>query len=260
MLDSFGPLRTDHQTRPALTAPAVEPTLAPTPPAVSKAAVFLAVTRRSAPRLIEASLVPTALFYCALVFIGIGAAYAAALLWLYAAAGSRLVRRRPIPPLLVLGAIGITVKTAISVASGSTFLYFAQPVLGSLVVGCVFLASIPLGRPMVQALALEFWPLTPEMAAHPAVIRLLRRLTFLWAGVNFAVGAATLTLLIGLPLPLFVAVKQPVAWTITGGGIALTIDRAVRTARRNGFAADRRPTKASAVVADRGLVSAALPR
>ena len=217
-----------------------------TVPSVSKCSVFVAVVTRSAPRLIEASLIPTALFYCCLVMAGIGAAYAAALLWLYAAAGSRLVRRRPVPPLLVLGAIGITVRTTIAVMSGSTFVYFAQPVLGSLVIGCVFLASVALGRPMVRALALEFWPLTPDMLANPAVSRLLRRLTFLWAGVNLAVGAATFTLLVVLPLPAFVALKQVVAWSITGVGIAVTIDRSVRTARREGFAAhtprDRRTT------------------
>ena len=222
------------------------PTSPPGSP-ISQLSVFAAVVKRSAPRLVEASLIPTALFYCCLVVVGIGAAYAAALLWLYAAAGSRLLRRRPVPPLLVLGAIGITVKTAVSVASGSTFVSFAQPVLGSLVVGCVFLLSVALGRPMVQALALEFWPLTPEMLADPTVVRLLRRLTFLWAGVNFAVGAATLSLLVVLPLPLFVAIKQPVAWTITGIGIAVTIDRALATARRTGF------------VADGGLVPAASP-
>lgn len=230
----------------------------PNPPAVSKAAVFVAVVRRSAPRLIEASLVPTALFYCALVLVGIGAAYAVALLWLYAAAGSRLVRRRPVPPLIVLGVIGITVKTAVSVASGSTFVYFAQPVLGSLLVGTIFLLSVAIGRPIVQALALEFWPLTPEMQADPAVVRLLRRLTLLWAAVNFAIGAATLTLLVALPLPLFVAVKQPVAWTITGCAIALTIDRSVRTARRAGFAAHHRATVGSAVATDRALAPAAV--
>jgi hypothetical protein len=232
----------------------------PTPPTISKWAVFAAVVRRSAPRLIEASLIPTAVFYCALVLIGVGAAYAAAVLWLYAAAGTRLVRRRPVPPLIVLGVIGITVKTAVSVASGSTFVYFAQPILGSLVVGCVFLLSVVVGRPLVEALALEFWPLTPEMLAHPAVTQLLRRLTFLWAGVNFAVSAATLALLVVLPLPAFVAIKQPVAWAITGAGIAITIDRSVRTARRAGFAADARATDASMATASPEIARAALPR
>ena len=197
--------------------------------------VFVAVVARAAPRLVEASLIPTALFYTCLVLAGVGAAYAVAILWLYAAVAVRLVRHKPVPPLIVLAAIGITVRTTVSLASGSTFVYFAQSVLGSLVVGCVFLLSVALGRPMVQSLALEFWPLTPEMLEHPKVRRLLKRLTFLWAGVNFAIGATTLTLLIVLPLPAYVAVKQLVAWAIMGVGIAITIDRSVRTARREGF-------------------------
>jgi hypothetical protein len=205
---------------------------------VSKLSVFGTVVSRAAPRLVEASLIPTALFYTCLVLAGIGAAYAVALFWLYAAVLSRLVRRRPVPPLLVLAAIGITVRTTVSLASGSTFVYFAQSVLGSLVAGCVFLLSVAFGRPMVQSLALEFWPLTPEMLEHPKVRRLLRRLTFLWAGVNFAIGATTLTLLIVLPLPVYVAIKQLVAWTIMGLGIAITIDRSVRTARQTGFAVE----------------------
>ena len=102
---------------------------------------------------------------------------------------------RPIPPLLVLGVVGITVRTTVAVASGSSFFYFAQPVANSLVMTGVFLISIVIGRPMIEKLALEFWPLTPELLALPSVSRLLRGLTFLWAGVNLAIGATTLTLL-----------------------------------------------------------------
>jgi hypothetical protein len=210
-----------------------------TPENVSKLAVFVAVVRRSGPHLIEASLIPTALFYSCLVLAGLGAAFVAALVWLYAAVLVRLVRRRPVPPLLVLGAIGITVRTTVSVASGSTFLYFAQPILGSLVMGTVFLVSVVVGRPMVERLALEFWPLTPEMLARPAVTRLLRGLTFFWAGVNLTIGATTLTLLLCLPMATYVAAKQLASLAITGAAIALTIDRSVRTARREGFVADR---------------------
>ena len=206
---------------------------------VSKVAVFVAVVRRSGPHLLEASLVPTALFYCGLAVLGLAAAYVAALVWLYAAVACRLVRHHPIPPLLVLGVIGITVRTAVALASGSSFLYFAQPIAGSLVMGCVFLVSLLAGRPMVERLALEFWPLTPEMLARPAVVRLLRGLTVLWAGVNLAMGAMTLTLLLWLPLATFVAVKQVVSLTMSGLAIALTIDLSVRTARREGFVAAR---------------------
>jgi hypothetical protein len=215
--------------------------------AVSKLSVFWAVVRRSGPHLLEASLIPTALFYCCLVLAGLGAAFAAALLWTYAALGVRLLRRKPVPPLLVLGVIGITVRTMVAVASGSSFVYFAQPIAGSLVMACVFLLSVLIGRPMVERLALEFWPLTPEMLARPAVGRLLRGLTFLWAGVNLLIGATMLTLLLCLPLAAYVAVKQLVSLAITGTGVALTIDRSVRTARREGFMAPRPSTRPAGV-------------
>ncbi len=139
------------------------------PAAISKISVFGQIVRRAGPHLIEASLIPTALFYSCLVLAGLGAAYAVALIWLYAAVACRLLRHRPVPPLLVLGAIGITVRTAISLASGSTFYYFAQPIMTSVVMSLVFLISVAVGRPMVERLALEFWPLTPEMLAHPEV-------------------------------------------------------------------------------------------
>jgi uncharacterized membrane protein len=210
---------------------------------LSKVGVFLGVARRAGPHLIEASLIPTALFYSSLVLLGLNAALIAAVVWLYLGVLSRLVRRKPVPPLVVLAAIGVTIKTAMAMGSGSTFLYFAQPVVGSLVMGCVFLVSVAVGRPLVERLALEFWPLTPEMLDRPAVCRLLRRLTYLWAMVNLAIGATTLTLLLALPLPTYVALKQLVSLAITALGIAITIDRAVRTARREGFLAHR--TKAS---------------
>jgi hypothetical protein len=208
------------------------------PAHISKLAVFLAVVRRSGPHVIEASLIPSALFYCCLVFAGVGAAYAAALLWLYSAVVSRLVRHRPVPPLLVLGAIGITVRTTVAVLSGSTFFYFAQPVLSSLVMGTVFLVSIVAGRPMVEKLALEFWPLTPELLARPVVTRLLRRLTYLWAAVNLTIGLTTLGMLLWLPMATYVAMKPLVSLALTGTGIAITIDRSVRTARREGYVPD----------------------
>jgi intracellular septation protein A len=206
------------------------------PASHSRASVFLAVVRRSGPHIIESSLIPTAIFYCCLVLAGLGAAYAGAIVWLYAAVVCRLVRHRPIPPLLVLGVIGITVRTAVAVSSGSAFFYFAQPILASLVMGCVFLVSIAIGRPMVERLALEFWP---------PVARLLRGLTFWWAGINLAIAATTLLLLLWLPMATYVAVKQATSLALMGIGVAVTIDLALRTARREGLVAarTRRPTR-----------------
>jgi len=205
------------------------------PTGLSRAAVFGSVVRRSGPHLLEASFIPTALFYACLVMAGLGVAYAAALVWLYASVLIRVARHKAIPPLLVLGVVGITVRTTVAVASGSSFFYFAQPVANSVVMTGVFLISIAIGRPLIEKLALEFWPLTPELLALPSVSRLLRGLTYLWAGVNLAIGATTLTLLVCLPLATYVAVKQLASLAITGTGIAITIDRSLRVARREGY-------------------------
>jgi hypothetical protein len=197
--------------------------------------VLLSVVRRSGPHLIEATLVPGALFYCSLVVIGLGAAFVAALLWSYAAVATRLVWHRPIPPLLVLGVIGISIRTVAAVASGSAFVYFAQPILGAVLMACVFVVSVAIGRPLVERLAVEFWPLTPEVMSRTAVARLFRSLTFLWAAVNLAVAATTLVLYLALPLATFVAVKQLASLAITAIGVFVTIDWSIRTARREGL-------------------------
>ena len=207
----------------------------PATSAVSKRAIFGRVVRRAAPRLIEASLVPTAIFYSALVIVGLGAALATALLYTYGAILWRAARGRAVPPLLLFSAVGITVKTAVAVATDSTFLYFAQPVATSVLTGCMFLLSLTVGRPLVERLAVDFWPLSTELLDRPGVARLLRRLSLLWAVTNLTIGAATFTFLVSLPLPAFVAVKQVATLAITGVAIALTIDASVRTARREGL-------------------------
>jgi hypothetical protein len=122
-----------------------------------------------------------------------------------------------------------------AIVSGSSFFYFAQPALNSVVMAGVFLVSIAVGRPLIEQLALEFWPLTPELLALPSVSRLLRGLTFLWAGVNLAIGLTTVTLLLCLPLATYVAVKQLASLAITGLGIAITIDRSLHVARQEGY-------------------------
>src|ERR1700736_4694680 len=93
------------------------------PPELSRRAVVVAVARRGGPHLLEATFVPAVLFYCCLVWGGLTLAYVTALGWMYSALVRRLVRRRKVPIILVLGVVGITVRTAMALASGSTFIY-----------------------------------------------------------------------------------------------------------------------------------------
>ena len=207
------------------------------PPHLSKLSVLITVIRRSWMHVVEATVIPGLLFYIFLVTTSLGWAYLAAIAWSFGTAGRRVIRRKPIPPLLVLGMVGITAKTIVAVLSGSAFIYFFQPVLANIAMGAVFLVSVAVGRPLIARLADEFWEITPVQKAHPAMHGLFRRLTLLWAAVNLSIAITTLMLLLWLPLATFVAMKQVTALSITFGATFLTIALSLRTARREGLVA-----------------------
>lgn len=201
----------------------------------SRRSVAAAVLRRGGPHVIEATVIPTALFYAGLLSGGLIAAYLAAAGWTYAALGRRLLRRDGVPPILVLGVIGITVRTVVAVLSHSSFVYFFQPVLGTVVMAGVFVGSVVVGRPLIGRLAHDFWPITDEEAARPAVCHLFRRLTLLWAGVHLASAALTLSLLLSLPVWLFLAVKQVAGLGLMVAAVFVTITASLRVARLEGM-------------------------
>jgi len=194
--------------------------------------VLAAVLRRGLPNLVEATLVPTVLFIVVVALIGPGAAMAAVLLWGFGAIGRRLLFHQRIPALLVLATVGLTVRTVVGLASGSTFAYFIQPVATTVALAAIFAGSAWLGRPVIARLAHDFVPLHPEVADRPAITRLFVGLTVLWAGVHLLTAATTFSLLVTLPVPLFVALKTAASMSISIAAIAITIVMALRTARR----------------------------
>ena len=141
----------------------------------SKLSVVGAVTRRLVPYLIEATLIPTVLFYAFLITLDLKWGIVAAFGWCYAAVARRLVGRRPVPGLLVLGCLGITVRTAIYLLSGNAFVYFVQPILRTLVTAATFGVSVGVGRPLIARFASDFCPLSEELKARPAFVQLFRR-------------------------------------------------------------------------------------
>lgn len=202
----------------------------------SKFSVVRAVTRRMVPFIIEATLIPTALFYVFLVTLELKWAILASLCWTYFAVGRRLLAKRAIPGLLVLATLGISVRTGIFLFSHNHFVYFFQPILRTIATAAFFAMSVVIGRPLVARFANDFCPLSPDVENRPAVMDLFRRLTYLWAGVNAVAAASTLTLLLTMPVVVFVGTATVTAWIITCSGVVLTVSAAVRTARDEGLA------------------------
>ena len=209
-------------SRPGTTAPEAIPTRR----------VLAAVARRGIPNLVEATLIPTVLFLATNAVIGAGAAMIAVLVWGFGAIARRQLLGLRIPALLLLATFGLTVRTVVGLASGSTFAYFVQPVATTVGLAVIFAGSVLVGRPLIARLAHDFVPLHPEVADRPAVVRLFAGLTLLWAGVHVLTAATTFSLLVTLPVPLFVALKTGACAAISVAAIVITVLMSLRTARR----------------------------
>ena len=194
-----------------------------------------AVAKHSLPTIVEATLVPTAMFYVAWMLVGHWAGYAAALTWAYGAALRRLRRKVRIPGVLVLALVGLTVRTAMALATGSSFLYFAQPIAGTTLIALLFLASALTTRPFVARVAGDFYPLTADIVGRLPIKRLFKHLTYLWAAVNLVNAGVGLSLLLTLPTAVYIPTKTAVALAITTLGVVTTVLWSIRVAHREGL-------------------------
>lgn len=194
------------------------------------------------PRVVEATLIPTAIFYFVWHFVGIWPALFAALAWAVALIARRVATRRPVPGLLVIAVLGLTTRTFVSMWTGSTFVYFLQPVIGTTVMAMTFLGSVLIGRPLVNRLAADFCPLTDEAASRTGVLRLFRQLTLFWAAVLLTHAVVGLTLLLTVSVNTFVTVKSLEGPGVTIAAVVATIVWSSRVAHREGLMV-RRPRR-----------------
>jgi uncharacterized membrane protein len=200
-------------------------------PRLSARRVLVGLARRSLPHLLEATVIPTILFYVLLVTVGPGVAMVGVLCWTYTAIARRLARGTVIPSILLLATLGMSVRTIIGLVSGSTFAYFIQPIATTVVLAAVFAGSVVVGRPVVARFASDFCILDPEITDRPRVVRLFRGLTLLWAGVHVVTSAATFGMLVTLPTATYVLLKTVACLSITIAAICLTVSFSIRTAR-----------------------------
>jgi hypothetical protein len=196
-----------------------------------KRPVLVAVARRGLPNLIEATIIPAVLFFVIVTTVNASLAMALVLAWSYVAVLRRAVRGERIPAILLLATMGLTLKTGIGLASGSTFVYFLQPIATTVALAGVFLGSVLVGRPVIGHLAHDFCPIAPEVASRPAVVHLFAGLTVLWAGVHLLNAATTLGMLVSMSVPAFVVLKTVASFGITVAAVVVTIVWALRTAR-----------------------------
>jgi hypothetical protein len=201
----------------------------------TKFSIVSAVLRRLVPYLIEATVIPTALFYTGLATFGLLWGIVAAASWTYVSVGRRLVRGRPIPGLLLLATLGISLRMVMYLLDENTFAYFVQPIIRTVATALLFTTSAVIGKPLVARFASDFCAFGTDVQDRPAIISLFRRLTFLWAGAQAAIAAINLTLLLTVPLAVFVGTATAVASLVMCIGVVFTVSDAMRTARTDGL-------------------------
>lgn len=193
-----------------------------------------AVLRRLVPQLVEATLIPSALCYLGVLTFGLLSGVIAATSWAVGSIIVRSVRGRRIPVLLVLTSFGFLLRLGLYLASSNDFVYFVQPVIRTFATALLFVGSAVIGRPLVARFAGDYCSFASDVGSRPAITALFRRLTYLWAAGQMAIAAATLTLLLTVPVTVFIGTAAGVAWASIITCLLLTVVDAVRTTRREG--------------------------
>ncbi len=194
----------------------------------------LAFLKHSLPALVESVVVPSTLFYCVLVVVGIRGAVLAALAWSYLALARRLARRERVPGMLLLGVSVLTIRTGFAYVTGSAFVYFIQPAATTFAISLAFLATALMRRPLVERLARDFCPLDPDLLTREFLRTFFLRVSLLWGLVLAASSAGIIWMLLVEPVTTFVVGRTIISTLTTLLGIAISTLWFLRTAHRNG--------------------------
>lgn len=182
--------------------------------------------------LLEGMVVPFGLFYLMLLVSGVRGACIVGMGWSLAALGRRLVLRQRIPATLLMGTLLLAIRTAVTLATGSTFFYFAQPTVGTALVAVLFLVTAVVRRPIIERLAHDFCPLDPVFFRRSSVRRFFVQLSVLWGLVLLANAGFVMWLLLTTSVKVFVLERTLVSWVLEGGGILVSVVWFVRRMRK----------------------------
>lgn len=178
------------------------------------------IARHALPNVVEGRLVPLVLFIGFLEVVGTLSALLIALAWSLSSLAYRIWSGRRVPGLIVISSVALTARTIATLVTGSMVVYFIQPTISTVLIGCAFMVSVPMGRPLAQRLADDFVPLDDQTKAHPLVHRFFVLLSLLWSLTSLVNALITIWLLLTQPTTTFMLVKSamgPVFGLITIG-------------------------------------------
>jgi hypothetical protein len=166
---------------------------------------FRGILLAGLPGFLREGFLPVGAFYAGLRLSGLAAGIGASavlsvLVYLYERRGGRaglLVR---------LSLLFVAVQSAVGLATDSTTVYLAQPVLVNAAWGLAFLGSAPLGRPLAGLLACAWYPFPAWFRETERFKRVFGVESLVWGGYFLARSALRLAVLLHGSLESFLVV------------------------------------------------------
>jgi hypothetical protein len=169
-----------------------------------------------------ATIIPMGLFYLALALWGLTAAVATAAGWYYAGLIIRIARKRPVMGVAFLGAGLMTVRALVTFWTGSAFLFFLQPVAGTIATATAIAITALAGRPLLERLMHDFVPMPGPLKQRLRANRFFRYTSLVWSAIYFVNAAGTVWLLTNASLGGFLVLKTLMSPVLTGIAVGAT--------------------------------------
>lgn len=180
------------------------------------------IAKRVGTTLLLVSLLPMAVFYTAMSLFGVRTAVLATVGWYYAGMLLNLVRRKAVLAASLLGAGLLTIRAVVTFVTGSAFMYFLQPVAGTIATATFFAATALAGRPVLDRLAHEFCPFPHELSMRLREDRVFSRLSVVWSLNYFINAVGTVWLLTSSSLTGFIVLKSTLGPAVTVAAVGLS--------------------------------------
>lgn len=178
--------------------------------------------RTSGPQLLVTSVIPLVLFYVVFRTAGLGWALLAGLGWSYSTLLRYIVRRRPIPGMLLVSTALLSLRALLAFLTGSVVVYFLQPTCTQLLMAVSFAVTAMWRRPLISRLAGDFCAIPEALTGDRALTHFFRTASWLWSGVFCAISAGTLALLLTQPTGMYLVCSSAVTVSLVLTGIGLS--------------------------------------
>jgi len=151
--------------------------------------------RKAGSTVLTASLLPAAVFYLTLTLSTLRIAVAITLVWYYAGLLWMHLRGKPMLAAAMLGAGLLTLRAVLAFWTNSSFLYFLQPVAGTIATATAFSVTALAGRPLLDRLVHDFCPLPAALSSRLRANHYFRYVSLVWTLAYLVNAAGTVWLL-----------------------------------------------------------------